>query len=506
MATEKYKQDYQREFNIGAEVAEQEIDFLCKHFVTIPINETVRQNESNIILGRKGSGKTALRIFFERKHSPNKIVLSVYPEAREMTALQIYLTDKNTSEFFANEVHTVWEIAFYILVMRGIIESDNSKPTAIDISNFLLEKKIGADSESVQDSLIAAILFMKKLSEDKSEALLEAHKIIFSMRKLVSLHMAETQKIYYILIDSVDDNISRDVDTTGIGNDLFRPYFEGLLSFFRMFINRESETFDQKVHIKLFIPRDIYSWAVIRHDDHFSGRCHYVQWEPEDLEGMILERLRCNVPDRVLQHVDRQMADKSRELLWNMFVPEEYREAGPSRYSGGPIMHKTRKQILSLSIGRPRDLILLMKEIAEATKQRKLSFPDQNIMESVFQRHSRRLKGSVVSEYGVVFPRINELLGAFSGNKSIIDKSDFIGVTSSVLGSNEEEIRKACYVLYNACVIGAVCLTDETNLPSVDGKKVLFATSGIDFTSIWAHKEFAFHRAFHHAIQLKNRG
>ncbi len=499
-----YRFNYQNPLNVGNPVAEQEKDFLCDHFVRIPINTTVHNKDSNIILGRKGVGKSALRIFFEKTHDVSNVVLSIYPEPRELDVLHKYLTSFSSSDSFSTEAQTIWEIAFYISIMRGIVRYDDDCVTSVQVLEFLEKYDVGVDELSVQDTLMSSILFMKSLSEISDIPFLSAHKLIFKMRKLVVEHVNQSEKRFFILIDSVDDNMADEIDTTG-GPDIYKVYFQGLLEFFRMFVNREAETLGDRVNIKLFIPGDVLSWAGGRNEDHIESKCHNVRWDADLIETMIIERLKSNVPQRVLNRLNSASDREMRDSIWSMFLPDTFNLASKSLHVASPNPKSTSREILSLCINRPRDIIRIIKEIDDAAKQRGIEFPDQMILEAVFRQHSNRLRALVEHEYSSVFPEMNSLLGMFTGHRESISKTDLSSLIAGVVGMEDAAVQRAAHVLYNASIIGAHSVSDRGGTMIVSGYPALFSDSGTDFATVWAHKNFVFHQAFHHALQLRYR-
>ena len=178
-----FKFNYEHPLSIGAPVAEQETDYLRQHFVPIPINTDVRAENSSIIRGRKGSGKTALRIVFDSSADGDVIIASIYPEAREIEAAYQYLTSDTSSSFFATEIQTLWELAVYISIARQILRNfENHGQLVNKIRGEILDFDITNDSSDLKSSFSAAMILMKTRSGESASTFLFIKPVLDSLR------------------------------------------------------------------------------------------------------------------------------------------------------------------------------------------------------------------------------------------------------------------------------------------------------------------------------------
>ena len=103
--------------DLGDIAAENEIRALSNYFVKTPQFQQVRQGHARLIIGRKGTGKTALfygirNQLFRRK---NKLVLDLKPEGHQFTRLR-ELVLVNLSEGL--QLHTLTAFWHYLLLLE----------------------------------------------------------------------------------------------------------------------------------------------------------------------------------------------------------------------------------------------------------------------------------------------------------------------------------------------------------------------------------------------------
>jgi hypothetical protein len=111
------KFDYKRRLEVGNQVAESD-NLLHDNFVSIGANEYVGKPTPAVIVGRKGSGKTALRLHFQRNHCTTQRVFVIEPSHNDLIGIFEYSILEEHKTFFHEFVGQMWELTVLINLAR----------------------------------------------------------------------------------------------------------------------------------------------------------------------------------------------------------------------------------------------------------------------------------------------------------------------------------------------------------------------------------------------------
>jgi hypothetical protein len=486
-----FTHDYVRPLDIGNQLAEND-GLLRDHFIDIQTNRFVGHGDHSIILGRKGAGKSALRLHFQRTTTQNQRAFSIQPSSEDLHDAFLYLVDQEKAPFSVEFMASLWEITVYLNLTRLAYSDQPSSDVPQEFSVF--PEQLADDIRNDSRYGLGRTL----------ELIGATYPDLASRRRLARALRAYTRRVipnngfeYYVLVDSVDDILHNSLDTTR-RNDLFATFFEGLLSFFQNFTNSEQNPLASCVRMHLFIPIDIYNWSVSRHADKLRSYKHAVTWEPSQLDAFITSRMTRNLPlaqqgrlRNISDHQDRMLA------IWNTFFPGQIKLEAYSQGRVKKFQVDTRELLIDMTLRRPRDLQEIVSLIDLFTRSAHLSFPTEAIIFQALDQYSSDLKQSVEKEFDVVFPALKDILSQLSGNTPNIQKNTLMELVGRVVGQKEKKIYDAMNIMYNACFIGAVRRTGYAN-----NRSVIFYYDFQDFSTIWMHDEFAVHRAFWHALHL----
>jgi hypothetical protein len=481
--------DYHRYLDIGNQVAESD-GLLNGHFVAIGANEYVGKQKPAIILGRKGAGKTALRLHFERIRSPTKRSISIEPSYTDLEGVFEYIVHKEQRTFSNEFISVLWEITTLLNLARIVWHESPPSETPPELAKLHSTIDDIKRNERYGVGRTLDLIALHFPSDEKRAALLRA------LKSYVRRVIADNDLEYYVLIDSIDDVLHSTLDTTK-RNDLFATFFEGLWSFFRGFSNQSRNGLASRVFVHVFVPFDLYNWTISRHADHLRQYKHQVSWEREQLEEFITSRLVYNLTGTMQKQLERQSDEVRRDNIWQTFFPkyistQTFADSGPFTYRA-----EVKKVMIDMTLRRPRDLQEIIRQVYERTKDSRKRFPDERSILEAFDQYSVELRQSVEKEYELVFPKMNEVLTRFAGNFPTIEKNTLIDLVGKVVGHDESSIYKAVLILFEACVIGA------SKTDSGGKKTVMFYYHFQDFLQLWGPTtRFGFHPAFWHSLQL----
>lgn len=482
----------EKKLDIGNQIAERDWPNLKENFIEISTASFVGEGNPAIIIGRKGSGKTALRLHFQKFPGVRKRVVYIEPSYQDLVKSFEYLIEIEKRSFSTEFISQLWEATAYIKLCKASLQKTRKLDAYPELSAL--------PHEAVED-----ILSEERFGIGRTLDMIAAYfpspneraRFIRLLREFLRRQIVNTDTEFYLLIDSVDEILHNTIDATS-RNDLFSTFFEGLWAFYKAFQNVERNDLASRIHIQIFVPIDIYSWSIGRHADHIRQYKHYISWTSAELEEFILLRLMHNLTGGEQRRLLKQEKKDRNNAIWTAFFPptvisKSYLPSGPLEY---PVPF--REHAIGMTLRRPRDLQEIVKQVYDCTTAAKQNFPTEDILQLSFQKYSFEMKESVQNEYGTVLPQIADILSNFSGNGTIMNANTVSDLVGKAVGQDRKSIERAMRILFEACVIGAV-RNGQTS-----AREVSFYYDIEDFSLFWGKsKYYAIHRAFWHSLQLQ---
>ena len=496
MADVKYH--YKTKIDMGDQTAESD-NLLEAEFISIETAQQVDNERHAIILGRKGAGKSALRLHFEKQDDKALRSASLAPEQDELDIVYNYIENNSMESFAVEPLIRVWELSVLIALIRKIYISSDE---AIRSDVFKgLPKTFVSELKNMR-GLVSPSKTVKVLNKLKSKKI-SYDNICNKIIEKINHYCNGDDLNYYALIDSVDEALHNSADTTN-RNDLFGTYFEALLSMFHSAVNKERELFNGHIIIKLFLPLDIYEWTSDRHDDRLRQYKHLVNWKRQQLYEFTVRRLYHNL-DPYNQHKADQIKEKDARMkaIWEAFFPWEYRyELNFGRRSSKTITVKMRDVFVDNTLLRPRDMQELIDNIERERISQGLEDCDQSIIDTAIEQNSFALEASVRREYSTVLKEIDAVMARISGSTPIISKNQLENMIGECCGHDSAAIRRALKALYESCVIGSTHVLNVSEHSRLGSGSAKFYYDFRNYNAIENSKHFVIHRAFWHALRV----
>lgn len=484
--------DFKRDINIGGARAESD-KLLNNNFITIPAFSKLYSDDPSIIIGRKGSGKSGLRLhfsdtLFEKKS--NLYCAHLTPRSEEFEGVFEYAMRISNSGLVTELFSLLWECAAHVQLLRTLSHELPQIQSRREASELLVDfypnslANPHGKSSSAIDTVVTEHLSIEKMREFRQRSRSQLKEI------------CKREDIYlYLLVDSIDDLLHNSTDSSR-RDDVFSTFFSGLIDFFRDFTDFRSNPSCERVLFKLFMPVDIYNWSSNRHADQLSGYKYEVSWAYHELENFIRLRLSENLSGR-----DKKIASSmSNEAFWSSFLPLSakftYYDASRRRFVSRSV--PTVTHLMNMTLRRPRDIMLLFRHINALCQSHGVPNPDPKILNMAIDAYSEDLRSNVVEEYKRILPEIDKLFGAFAGTETRVRRDDFEYVLSTKL-QNAEEVELASRVLYEAGLFGV-----ETKHQSTVSSK--YSYDSVPYSNVTSYAEYIFHPAFRSTMQLKSVG
>jgi hypothetical protein len=466
--------------DFGRDDAESEKEFLERVFLQTKLFERVKSNKKWLVLGRKGSGKTAVCLTLLRQLKNEKSYVSLITPANFSIATKEIL---NKGSLNTHEAAILsWKFVFLVELAKYIVDAvtlrdgkdyskwsesskqvreflvssegryadwrDKARKTASEVSKVAIKvASVEASAERIKENQEASAL--RDLLDDITTAITECVDNYFD-------------KPIYILTDNVDDFWNSGSESGSL--------ISGLLIAAKEIRSRIS-----KANIVIFLRTDIFESLRFNNSDHFHVIEERLIWDDENLLRLIALRIRAS------------LGGKARALQnWEKVFPKKIGRENSFSY------------ILQHTLMRPRDLIQLCTECRDTAQNLNLKKIDKNAISESLLEYSRWKINDLRDEYSVQYPFLEKLFwGVFSHAPYRFDKEALTARMKPYLAYFISEFGEPSFnpldnllqALFNTGFIGVL----------KPGKVVYFYQGGqivVPFAT-----EFVIHPAFRPALQ-----
>ncbi|MGG7577610.1 P-loop ATPase, Sll1717 family [Rhizobium sp. Nf11,1] len=408
----------------------------------------IERGLKNFVIGRKGTGKTAIAEYLSNKKSHDHFsrVLSFgsFP-------FNILYDLKDTSYTAPNQYITIWEYVINTCIcsmmaenhaVSSKIEFDLAKALNVDIEKALSKSIKTITSPGFGFSIFGvganktAGVPVETTStwKEKSDAIAE-----FIENKI-------DQSTYYIMFDALDEDY-KDI----LQPDRREKYFELLVGLFKAAQNvrHSASRTNTKIIPVIFIRDDIFDLCRDPDKNKWLDRSLKLQWDINSLEALIAFR--------ISRATNSKAPVQSFKDAWHtVFETSEIRQNNRHRRSEDAF-----KYMLRSTFYRPRDAISYVRECAGMALKRGSHKINADIIKKADELQSEYMRREIIDEMHSIVDDIAEILDLFSEmRKPIFSKEEFDASYEMMYNSNGNkaplssvEILK---LLYHFNVIGNV--------------------------------------------------
>ena len=357
-----------------------------------------------LIIGRRGSGKTALSQFFSFQKVMNRaIAIDVdEPAAFEKVLEDITLKAPHSREVAIPRIATIWHLVVWSIIFRELKHLDPRIRNACifgtreesKLSTFirhllkaLLDRLVHSDDDLLDE---LEDIFADKRVRDGMSAVLEVAK---SRPVIVAFDTLENYAVH-------DPTMMRATAALiKCGSEFNRDYAH------------------RGVHIKIFAMAEVFPHlkeeVILNPLKSVRNEVH-MHWRPKDLMRLISWRFYnyLHALDLLLPESRTIDWDNPTDVLEKMWYPY----FGQTLRNEQDLPERTFPYVLRHTQMRPRQLIVLCNAIARKAKN-KGTFPrfHPDIIVSAIQERQNSLAEEVINSYSSVYPKVGRILEALSG-------------------------------------------------------------------------------------------
>jgi len=464
-----------QQISFGEFLAENEIENLPNYYVPTFDIPTLIKNDYNIVIGRKGTGKTATLYYlkdFLEKDVRNHVCL-IKPINFEIDALIKILQVPSEEYEKSYLVETAWKLLIYTEVAKSIYHRLALKPLYaltiveaefkdfIDNNSDLFLKDFSERLEGELENIRQANIINtgESFSDFKIKLAEIMHgKILAKIRNFLAELFDKDKKIL-VLIDNLDKSWKK-----GNKLNLQGEWILGLLGVTGRIVG-ELSSFRIKgqlrkidFHLTIFLRSDIFKYilGVAREPDKVEYT-NLLNSEDKDVLFRIIEQ----------RFIELSFNELLAAKLWEKYIVETVEDIPVKDY------------IYDKLIPRPRDIIYFFKSAHRKAVSRGHSIIKEDDVKSAYEDYSSWVFTSMLVENGITIDQLKEFLYQLVGYPSILDKETlFVAMCDAKLSESEEHLDYLIEHLSTLSILGKEIGKDQFQFEyAFDSKDLINAKS-----------------------------
>ncbi|MDO8769426.1 MAG: hypothetical protein Q7K57_12125 [Burkholderiaceae bacterium] len=442
---------------IGDPTAENEMTTLGGYFLATDQFSKALRGEANLVVGRKGAGKTALFIQMRDKLRSDKrnVVLDLKPEGYQLLKLKEDILAHLTQGASHHLVTAFWEYLILLEITYKLLEKDQiAHKFNHEIRDLYiqLERTYRTEGYSVEGDFSERLLALSqrisqdygqsygnsdgtKLSTDQVTQLVYSHDVK-ELRAQVSAYLKHKQGVWVLF-----DNLDKGWSTQGV--DVVDAMVLRCLIDAGRKVERDMRKAGNTVHCLVFIRNDVYEHLMRQSADYGKEMRVTLDWtDPDMLRELLRLRLVASLPY------------ESHNLPFNQIWPQ----LCVSHYKG----EETSSYIIERALMRPRNVIKIVAHSKGFAANLAHSKIDDSDLEKGVRAYSQDLLVELDHELADVFPVARDLLYQFIDAPPQMSRKHLESLIREA-GIEEVEINRVVDFLLYYGILGVRSSEDQTH-------------------------------------------
>jgi hypothetical protein len=400
--------------DLGAPAAERDILKGLEHyFVESEAFRRVSNRSKTIILGNRGSGKSAIfqMLAARARRAPHTHVVELAPEDYSYELLRSTMIAESAGSWAKLGAYAVaWKYLIYILVMKAIARdlarADKKGPVG-KISRYIRDHH----AEGQYSKLSALISYLKRLEGIK----IGPYEAGLKVKELEKLYKLE--EIHHLLPDLkealVKETVIVLVDELDRGWDASEDAQAFVAGLFQACISINSLSPNLTVYMSL--RQELYDNIPALYEDaqKYRDMIELIAWNEKGLQQLIARRVNHALTERYPQYAVDSSA-LSDEDLWGLLFQEtlDYRQSKSFNY------------MVDRTLYRPRELIQFCQQAVDSARASATSTPlGYAVLTQAEIQYSEERTKDIAAEYRFQYPNLLEVFEVFRGKSYLFDRS-----------------------------------------------------------------------------------
>ena len=426
---------------------EAKLEDMEKYFFHVPELNLILKGQASYIIGRKGTGKSALVKYLSQSAPPNTRVKQL--SFKNFPFGMLY-HEKNDSYTRPNQFITIWKFIIYSFACSMLAESDRFDPL---IAKHIRKAFPPAESDNL-GTLIRqwSISDISLIFKGTGLSLKGFKKKEFSLQEKVDnlekfLIKNLNQEKYFLLFDELDEDYKNIQETFFESN-----YLDLLTSLFKAVqdINGTFALKGKNLFPIVLLRDDIFDLVKDADKTKWKDLSLKLEWNREEIKNLIIYRL---------NKVFGSDRDNFEHNWYSLFDKHQI------PFSSGKKHLPSFDYITRSTQGRPRDYIQYLKSCAEIQISKGGGIITNEVVKDADKDYSSYLKSELVDEIHSILPDIDaifRLLGHI--RKWIFSREEFHAAHADQISSGNLTTKDPdliLQILYNFSVIGNVTASQK---------------------------------------------
>lgn len=423
----------------GAPAAERDINKgLKEYFVETGSFNRLKEYKKTIILGNRGTGKSALmKMLASYYKEKDSIVVEMTPEDYSYDLLQSSLLKEKDGKFAKMSAFTAsWKYLLYVLAMKEYASAFKTafKTTAKKTSKYLRDNH----KNSYLTDLNIFISYLKRIegvkigpyeAGMKTKELHELYKLEEINSLLPELKDLSNRRPIIFLIDELD----KGWDASEEAKMFIAGLFQAALS-----ANELSENF----RIIISLRKELHDNIPTLYEDYQKNidLFEVLEWDEESLLKLITKRIEYSIKGLKCQNPKE---------IWNLIFDDKIGKLDSFNY------------IVDRTLYRPREVIQLCSESQDRAVEKRRDIIEINSLISAEAKYSENRTKDISNEYKFQYPNLINLFEVFRGASCTFNREELEEICTKILigdyktgvrlkwldGQNEEFIINVLWIV-----------------------------------------------------------
>jgi hypothetical protein len=420
--------------DLGDVAAENEIAGLREYFVVTGQATQAKQGHARLVVGRKGSGKTA--VFYDVRNSigrgNDRLTLDLKPEGHQFTKLRELILERLGPGLQEHTMVAFWNYILLGELARKALDQDariaSRDPTRYQpykrLKDVYLSHDPGGDFDFSQRLLMQVDRISRQLGTTSAEEIGgRLTQVIYSggfreFNEAVSEYL-RTKNAVWLLVDNLDKGWPVR-GTTPIDILIVRSLLDATRK-----LQHQLEANNVEFECLVFLRSDIYEH--LREETPDKGKDTTIRLDWDDQE--------------VFAEIIRRRLESSGELQGT------FREVWPRICTPLIDGQDTFTYMLDRTLMRPRDLLQFLRSALHIAINRGHSRIEEGDLTQAERSYSEDLLLTTSFEIGDTYPEYSELLYAFEEAPAVMSKRDAQDRLMLAGGVREEKVDHALELL-----------------------------------------------------------
>jgi hypothetical protein len=428
---------------IGDPRAENEMNTLDQYYLKIDQFDRAINGEINLVVGRKGSGKTALFIRLRDKIRADRrnIVVDLKPEGYQLIKMKEDILEYLSEGARQHLITAFWEYLIYLEIAYKLLEKDQKAHRynrdihdayielsgAYNAKNFSAEGDFSERLTTLSERLAAQ--YQEKYGQQDGRRLTagEVTELVYThdirqLRQLISNYLHRKEAVWVLF-----DNLDKGWSTQGV--DVIDAIVLRCLVDAGRRVEREMRKAGHVVHCIVFVRNDVYDHLMRNSPDYGKEMRATLDWSDPD---MLREMLRLRLVSGLNADLDK------------VDFPTVWHELCTSHYHG----EDTSTYLINRSFMRPRNLLKIFNHCRGFATNFNRQKIEESDIEKGLKSYSADLLDELDRELTDVFPEARDLLYHFLDASGVLTKAQLATILNGASIGQDAHENVTDFLLY----------------------------------------------------------